>query len=71
MYTNKEMDTYLEDLIDKCDQELSKRLKNILSIRNLVEVRNDFEQRISNYFESNIKEQNTIQSRKFCHNILD
>jgi hypothetical protein len=65
------MDTYLEDLIDKCDQELSKRLKNILSIRNLVEVRNDFEQRISNYFESNIKEQNTIQSRKFCHNILD
>ena len=43
VYTNKEMDTYLEDLIDKCDQELSKRLKNILSIRNLVEVRNDFE----------------------------
>jgi hypothetical protein len=43
VYTNKEMDTYLEELIDKCDQELSKRLKNILSIRNLVEVRNDFE----------------------------
>lgn len=50
------MDNYLEDLICKCDIELSKRLKNILSIRNLVEVRNEFEQRISNYFDSNIKE---------------
>lgn len=60
VYTNQEMDDYLEVLINKCDIELSKRLKNILSIRNLVDVRNDFEQRISNYFESTIKEQNTI-----------
>ena len=56
VYSNQELDTFLEDLIDQCDLELSKRLKNILSVGNLVEVRNDFEQRISNYFESSIKE---------------
>ena len=70
-YSNQELDTFLENLIDSCDLELSKRLKNILSVSNLVEVRNDFEQRISNYFESSIKEQNIIQSRKLCHNLLD
>ena len=60
VYSNQELDSFLENLIDQCDLELAKRLKNILSVGNLVEVRNDFEQRISNYFESSIKEQNII-----------
>ena len=50
------MDKYLETLIDQCDKELSQRLSNILSVRNLVDVRCDFESRVANYFESNIKE---------------
>lgn len=50
------MDGYLQALLDECDQELGNKLKNILPVRNLVDVRCDFEQRISNFFESNIKE---------------
>ena len=65
------MDLYLENLIDECNVQLSKSLKTILSVRNLVDVRNDFEVRITNYFDANIKEQNVIQCRKYCHNLLD
>ena len=65
------MDAYLEQLIDECDLELAHRLENILSVRNLVEQRNDFEQRITNYFEANIKEENIIRSRKYCHSLLE
>ena len=71
VYTNHEMDAYLEQLISECDLELAQRLQNILSVRNLVEQRNDFEQRITNYFEANIKEENIIRSRKYCHSLLE
>jgi len=37
VYTNQEMNAYLEQLIDECDLELAERLQNILSVRNLVE----------------------------------
>ena len=50
------MDSYMSQLIDECDLELSQRLKNILSVKNLVDVRCDFEQRLTNYYDSNIKE---------------
>ena len=30
---------------------LGDRLKGVLSVRNLIEVRNDFQQRLANYFE--------------------
>ena len=71
VYTNHEMDAYLEQLISECDLELARRLQNILSVRNLVEQRNDFEQRITNYFEANTKEENIIRSRKYCHSLLE
>lgn len=56
MYPNAELETYYEDIVDNCDIELSNRLQNILSVKNLVEVRNDLESRIFNYYEQNIKE---------------
>ena len=58
-------------MIDECDIELSKRLRSILSVQNLVEQRNDFEQRICMYFDSNIRDQNVIQCRKYCHSLLE
>lgn len=51
VYPNAELENYFEDVIDNCDIELSNRLQNILSVKNLVEVRNDLETRIFNYYE--------------------
>lgn len=56
VYPNAELDNFYEDIVDNCDIELSNRLQNILSVKNLVEVRNDLESRIFNYYEQNIKE---------------
>lgn len=56
VYTNKEMDDFLEALVNECDMLLGERLKGVLNVRNLVEVRNDFEQRLANYFEQNVRE---------------
>jgi hypothetical protein len=44
------MDIYLEQMIGDCDLKIGKRLSNVLNIRNLIEVRNDFEMRLRNYF---------------------
>lgn len=40
VYSQKELDQYLENLIEQCDNELANRLRTILTVRNLVEVRN-------------------------------
>lgn len=65
------MSDYLTTLLDQSDIELSKRLRSILTVRSLVEVRNQLEQRITHYFDNNVREQNKVQSHKFCHNLLD
>jgi len=56
VYPNSMLDAFIEEMIDSCDIDLSDKLQNILSVSSLVEVRNDFELRISNYFESNIRD---------------
>lgn len=71
VYTNKEMADFLEMLVAESDMLLGERLKGVLSVRNLVEVRNDFEQRLANYFDQNVREQNAAESRKYCHNLLE
>lgn len=71
VYTNKEMADFLEMLVAESDMLLGERLKGVLSVRNLVEVRNDFEQRLANYFDQNVREQNATESRKYCHNLLE
>lgn len=43
VYSDKELDDYLESIIAECDMLLGDRLKGVLSVRNLIEVRNDFE----------------------------
>jgi hypothetical protein len=71
VYTNKELDEYLEKVIADSDILLGDRLKGVLSVRNLIDVRNDFEYRLVNYFDQNIREQNNAQSRKYCHTLLE
>lgn len=43
VYSTKELKDFLATLIEDCDQTLSARLASVLSVPNLVEVRNDFE----------------------------
>ena len=43
VYTNKELDEYIENIISDSDLLLGDRLKGVLSVRNLIDVRNDFE----------------------------
>lgn len=71
VYTHREMDEFLEMVIAESDMMLGERLQGVLSVRNLVEVRNDFEQRITTYFDQNVREQNITESRKYCHNLLE
>lgn len=71
VYSYPELDTFFDQLMANCDQELSLRLKGILTVKNLVIVRNDFEDRICRYFDNNVRDVNKLQSRKFCHNLLD
>ena len=37
---------------------MSDRLKSVLNVKGLVEIRNDFEERLSIYFDKNIREAN-------------
>lgn len=71
VYSIPEMDKFVAEMMTYCDLEFSKRLKTILSVKNLVEVRNIFEERITMYFNNNIREHNKLQSRKFCHSLLE
>jgi len=39
-------------MVDECDLEISSRLKTILPVTSLVEQRNEFESRLSQYFDA-------------------
>lgn len=71
VYSYDEMDTFMDHLITECDEELSRRLKTILTVKQLVFVRNEFEERVTHYFDNNVRDVNKNLSRKFCHNLLD
>ena len=62
VYTKKELGEFLTKTIDDCDKTLSARLSSVLSVPNLVEVRNDFEQRLATYM-GQIEEKNKEQSK--------
>ena len=42
---------------------MSDRLKSVLSVKGLVEIWNDFEERLSVYFDKNIREANNEAGR--------
>lgn len=61
----------MAETVERCDRALAKRLQSVLTARNLVDVRNDLEMRVTTYFETNIGEQNLLQSRKYAHQLLE
>jgi len=71
VYSETELEDYFQELVEWCDREVSKRLKAIMPVGVMVEVRNQLEERILHYFDQNTREQNQMQCRKFCHNLLD
>lgn len=56
VYSFNEMNQFMVKLIENSDIEVSKRLKSILTVKSLVEVRNQLEQRLTHYFDNNIRE---------------
>ena len=51
VYTTPEMDDYLNNLVDQCDQQLGQKLLTIIPVHTLIEVRNELEQRLRHYFD--------------------
>ena len=50
---------------------MSDRLKSVLNVKGLVEIWNDFEERLSVYFDKNIREANYQAGKQLCHPVLE
>jgi hypothetical protein len=64
-YDEEYLDNKYTEIVKYINMELKDKLANMLSVANLVELRNDFEKRFKKYFKS-IKELNFQHSETHC-----
>ena len=70
VYSKKDLDDFLQATLEDCDNTLAERLSSLLSVANLVEVRNDFEQRLVTYM-GQIEERNAERAKEHSHQLLE
>lgn len=59
---DESLQSLLQKYVDIADSKISNQLSEVASVENLIEIREEFEQRLRTYFKESVKEQNTLIS---------